>query len=393
MKKILVITSRVPYPPVGGDKLLFYNQLKFLSKNYDVDLLFINEGSEDFRSLDHLKQLCNQVVDFNYDRLKFKINTIKGLFSKTPLQIHYYYFKEVQKWIDDNYNNYDLIYNFHIRTAEYIKELDIPKVINLVDAISLNYKRAINRAKGLWNIIYRTEIDRVLNYELECINKFNKSILVSSYDKEYLVKQGANQERIKIIPVSVNDNLLNLNSQQEKERIVFLGKMNYQPNIDAVKYFTKEVFPKIKEQIKEVEFYIVGAYPTKEIESLSNINGVTVTGFVDDPYIYLQEAKVIIAPMISGAGIQNKVLEGMAVGKPVVTTSIGIQGIMAQNKENIFVTDNSGEMASLINNLLNDKNLRISIGNNARDFIKDNYTIDSIGKELKDQIEGLISNS
>lgn len=391
MKKILIISPRIPYPPVGGDKLLIFNQIKYLSNIYDIDLLYIDNGKKNKDSIKELKKYCNNVINFNYKKPSFFLNVFNGLMSNKPLQVHYFFFKEIKKWITQNYQKYDLIYNYHIRTAEYIKDLNIPKIINLVDAISLNYQRAQDSGSGIWNLIYNIEKKRVLPYELECIEEFDKSFLVSNYDVDYLIDKDANPYKIKVLPVSVNEELLKLKSKVEKRDIVFLGKMNYQPNVDAVIFFTKKVLPYINKK-ENIKFYIVGAYPTNAVKRLaSNNENVIVTGFVDDPYEYLQEAKLVVAPMISGAGIQNKVLESMAIAKPVITTEIGAQGIsQAENGNNIFIRNKPIEMKKIIIRLLNDSDLRKKIGFKARETIKKHYTMESLGEILEMEIEKAI---
>ena len=175
---------------------------------------------------------------------------------------------------------------------------------------------------------------------------------------------------------------------EEKNWIVFLGKMNYYPNEDSVVYFARQVFPLLRSKLKNVKFIIVGAYPTRRVQALSKIPGVEVTGFVDDPYEYLGRAKVVVAPIRLGAGIQNKILEAMALRKPVVTTSKGARGIAGgADGKHFVVADDPEKMAEKILELLNDPERRREIGQNARALIEERYTWDVIGAELLAEIE------
>lgn len=393
-KKILILCSRVPYPLVGGDKIRVYNTAKVLSNNYKVDLLCINEGKLINEYIEKLRKVFNEVICFSHHPLRFKWNAFKGIFSKKPLQVSYYYFAEIQKWINKRYKDYDLIFCNHVRTVKYIKNAICAKVVDLVDAISMNYERAKKNGevRGWWKIVYGIESKRLLHYEVRTINKFNKSFIVSEVDRNYLIRYGANKERIVTIPVAVKDEIINRSSEKkEKEQISFLGKMDYLPNEDAAIYFARNVFPILKKKRKKgLKFLIVGAKPTRKVLRLKKIEGVEVTGFVKDPYEYIEMSKVFVAPMRFGAGIQNKILEAMALRKPVVTTSLGVEGINGKDGEHFLVADDSETMAERILDLLEDGEKRKKIGERARALIEEKYTWNIVGEKLLKEVETII---
>ena len=392
MKAILVLSSRVPYPLIGGDRNRVYRISKILASRYQVDLLAINETKVKREDLGALKQVFNHVILFDYSLKLLKANAFRKLFSSKPTQVAGYHFKTVQKWVNKHFEEYDLIYVNHIRTAEYVRKLPCKKVLDFHDAISMNYKDALRRAKGFWKAFYFIEEKRLLPYELGVLQDFDKYFITSQADKDYLLANASMPADIEVIPMGVSEKVLKRDQNVEEENwLAFLGKMNYYPNEDAVVYFANEVFPSLRSEVRDLKFVIIGAYPTKRVQALSKIPGVEVTGFVDDPYEYLEKAKVVVAPMRFGAGIQNKILEAMALRKPVVTTSKGARGITGgEGEKHFIVADSSKEMAEKTLELLNDSEMRKAIGQNARALIEEKYAWDVIGEKLLAVIEKVI---
>jgi len=396
-KRILMISSRVPYPLTAGYKIRGYNFGKILIKYNKVDLITADAEGIGNKYMPELKKAFNKVLIFDLGKITCLKNLFIGFFLNRPLQVSLYYSKELQNWLNVHYREYDLIWCIHIRTAEYLKNVKTNKVIDLIDAMSLHYRRALPRLNFLWRVIYKNEIKRVLPYELNCIKTFKRAFVVSDVDRKYLEDNfiktfsAAPSYSLSTITMGINEKVfLEKESKTEEENwITFLGKMNYAPNVDAVVYFANEIFPLIKKRNKEMKFVIVGTSPTKKVKGLQRIEGVKVTGFVEDPYIYLRKSKVIVVPVRFGAGVQNKALEAMGLGKPVVATSIVANGIGAKDKFNILIANGKKEFVEKILLLLSDENLRKKIGHNARKFVEKNYTWKVIEKKLMEEINNL----
>lgn len=389
--KILIISSRIPYPLIGGDRIRIYNVCRFLSSaGYECDFLFINNQITLQNDLIEIKKVVKNVYNIEFNPIRFYINSVKGLFSNEPIQSQYYYFNNVQKFVDNIYKNYDLIYCNHIRTTKYVAKYDKPKIVDLHDAISLNYSRAKQYTSGVWDWIYKIESKRVLRYELEVIKSFDKSLIVSQVDKDFLVKNGANPSKIEVIPVAVDDSYLNYPPEDEKDWIVFVGKMNTVANSDAVIYFANDIFPEIRKSLPLCEFLIVGADPTKRINRLNNRNGIRVTGRVENHIDYLLKSKVVVAPMRFGAGMQNKILEAMALGKAVVTTTIGAEGIDGENGVHFLIADTPNDFAKACLEISKNFELRTKIGTNARELIRKKYTWNTLNQQLYSVIKNLM---
>jgi len=388
-----MVSYRFPYPLIDGSRIRIYNIGKILAEKYQVDLLAINEGNIANEDIKEMGKILNKVIPFPFNPIWFKINTLKGLFSKDSLQIYYHYFNKVQKWIDQHYREYDLIFCVHIRVTKYLRKANsIPKVIDFIDATSINYQEAQKNSKGLWRLIYPIENKRALSYEIKMLKEFDKVFITSPFDRNHLLSN-ANipDNKLIVIPNGVREELLfRENRFKEENWIVFLGKMNTAPNIDAVIFFANKIFPLIIKNRNDIKFIIVGSSPSKEVLKLSKRNNIEVTGFVEDPYEYLEKAKIIIAPLRFSAGIQNKILEPMALRKVVVTTSKGVRGISGEDKKHFIVADGKQEIAKKILDLISNEPKRKEIGNNARELIKQKYRWDIISKDLYKEIDNVL---
>ena len=373
--KILFITSRLPYPPIGGDRLKNYWLLKILSKYFKVHLVSITEKNIPQEFYDWANELEITYKLFPKSKKEHFVATLRSLWDKEPLQVNYYYFKDVQDYINEIYKNYDILFATLIRTAKYVINKEKPKILDMADLISLNYEYAKQKSKSFfWKIIYNIEISRLRKYEVMYAKKFSKILLFNRAEVDVLKQYTGLQNSIVYIPHGVNEALLSYNktNPQYKNFVSFFGKMDYQPNIDAVLWFVENVLPKLN---KEIIFCVIGANPVKKIKELEKkFNNVVVTGFVEDPYEILKSSLCIVAPMQTGAGIQNKVLESMALGTRIILSSLAAKPIGAKNGRDYLVIDDPAEMAKVINDIYNNPQLYNHLIENSRKFIKANFT-------------------
>jgi len=394
MARVLVLSFRFPYPLTDGARIRIYNICKILAQEHTVDLLSLNEGPIPADSLHHVAGIFSEIYSFPFQSIWFKLNTLKGILSRDSLQTYYFHFRKVQKWLDSNLSRYDLIFCFHIRMSRYLRHMaGVPKVIDFIDATSINYREAQEWARGIWRFVLPIENRRALAYELRMLGTFDKAFITSAYDKAYLERHaGRRLDNLIVIPNGVREDLFSRSLvDDEEDWIVFLGKMNYAPNVDAVVYFANEVFPLVRPRLPEAKFVIVGASPAKEVLKLARISGILVTGYVEDPYKYLEKAKVVVAPLRFSAGIQNKILEAMALRKAVVTTTKGARGIAGRDGEHFLVADEPEDMAEKILKLLASPYLRKEIGENARRLVETTYRWDIIGEKLLAEIDEVLN--
>lgn len=385
MEKILFLTPRFPYPPIGGDKLRAFNIIKYLAQQNEVTVLSLSEKSSDLNELATFKNYVHQVITFKIHPFFSYLKSFRGVFSKLPIQTHYYYSSKVKNFINDELkrNNYDLVFVHLIRMAEYIKDNDeYRKFIDLTDAISLNYERAKKYRHGIFRWINFIEHKRVRQYESQISKHFDKVFLISEVDKDYLNDISENSN-IEVLENGVDLKYFYPNPNFPKEKkIIFLGNMRTFPNQDAALYFAEKIFPVIRAQIPDLFFWILGVYPTKHILALNKLPNVKITGFVQDIREHIWSSIATVSPIRVGAGVQNKILESMALGTPVITTPIGNEGINAKDKEEIFIANNSNDYKNILLKLIESKSYRENISINARRFVENNYEWNSILSKL-----------
>lgn len=369
--KVLFIASRLPCPPIGGDRLKNYNLIKILSKHYDVYLVVISEEKPTKETEEFISKYCKEYKIFVKPRYRFYLNTLRSLFNGLPLQVNYYYFKDVQDCIDKISKSVDFIISTLIRTSRYAININKPKILDLADSIGQNYKKSLSNVKSyFWKMVYTFEANGLIKYEKKSAEKYNKVLFFNKEEMDFLNLP----KKTFWIPHGVNEKLLDYKKINKKyqDSVAFFGKMDYQPNIDAVLWFVENVLDKLDKSLK---FIIVGACPAKKIKKLTKrYNNVEVTGFVEDPYEILKSCLCIVAPMQTGGGIQNKVLETMALETINIVSSLAAKPIGAKDKEDFLVIDNPRKIANIINEIyLNPAKFEF-IKTNARNFIKNNFT-------------------
>lgn len=383
IKKVLLISSRFPFPPVGGDKLKTYNLIKILNKHYDISFVCMTDEKLNGEQLEYCQDNFQHYYIFKKSKYKSILNAFKAFFTKRPLQVEYYHFNDVQETVNNEAEKCDFVINVLIRTSEYTRNISSPVFLDMVDSISLNYNRSRKNVKSLfWKLIYNIEYKRLSDYEKLFVEKSVNTLFVNDIEAKYWSNYGT----VSWIPNGVSEHLFNYakKSNSYEDCISFIGKMDYQPNIDSVVWFVNKVLPLLNKKIK---FLIVGANPTKSVLSLAS-NQVVVTGFVDDPYLFLRNSFACVAPMQTGGGIQNKILETMALGKITIATTLGASPIIgAEDGEHIIIEDNPLKMALKINNIYLNKDHYHSIGVNAKKLVEVRYTWKAYEEKLLEVIK------
>lgn len=387
--KILFVTPRFPYPCFKGDRLRTYHFIKNLSKNHEIDLVSFIERRQELIYIEEMKKYCNSIQTVLMPKYWSYFKMITGIFSKEPFQVKYYSSKRMENVIKGIIANdkYDIIHIVLQRMMQYAKNLiRTPKIIDYIDALSLNMERRYKRENNyIKKIIFHLEWQRMKMHEKRenYINSY--SIVTSKVDKEVL-----NSENIRVISVGVDSEYFIPRKTTKDIDLIFTGNMDYFPNIDAVLYFHKYIFPKIKEAFEMIKFYIVGISPSKAVRNIENKKNIFVTGFVEDIRYYLNRAKVFVAPLQSGSGVQFKILEAMACSVPVVSTKYGNDGIDAKPGEEIIIANEPKEFESEVINLLKNENKRNYIGNNGRKYVENNFNWKIKTRELESLYKQII---
>ena len=369
MKNCLVILPRQIFPIVSGYSNKNYNLLMALAKKYKVRVIIIT--TDDIIE-EEKKFYIEQNINFTsvkLSRWKMIFHILIAFCKREPLQIGYYYDKSVQQVVD-----------------QYAKKSDICiAAFDMVDSIALNYKNSKEKVGSFfWKFIYGIEENRLLVYENKAIQLSQVTYLFNAKEYHYWKDSG----NVSLLPHGVEDKLFTYEKVDRKYfgSVAFIGKMNYQPNIDAMLWYIRHIHVNIGTRVPLV---IVGAYPTKELEEeAKKIGNVTVTGFVEDPYIYLNSALAVIAPMQTGGGIQNKVLEGMALGKVTIVTSLAADSMVGiEDGKHLLIANSPEEFQKKILEVADSPDKFRQIGMNAKDLIKLKYTWGTYAKKYIEGIE------
>lgn len=386
-KNVLIVMSRFPYPPIGGDRLKNYNLLKILIKHFDVHLVV---ATDEIVKEIYVKEINNFVTTqkiFKKRKWQTYFNALKSLIIREPIQVGYYYFSDVKEYIDQEIKNknIDFAISTLIRTSKYLEDIDILKYLDMVDSIGLNYQRSQANVKSIfWKLIYKIETKLLLDYEERYIHTFDNTFFVNKEETKYWSQFG----KTTWIPNGVNKMLFNYDNKNDtyKNYIAFFGNMLYQPNIDAVLWFVENVFLHLD---KRISLVIVGQKPKQSILNLAReYENIEVTGFIEDPYVYLNSTFAIVAPMQTGGGIQNKILECMALGKVNIVSSLGADPIDgAKNDEHFLVVDEATQWIKTINDIFNNPEKYKHLEKNVKPFTKENFTWENYENKLLNMLD------
>ncbi|PKR81615.1 glycosyltransferase [Brumimicrobium salinarum] len=384
-KKLVVITSRFPFPLEKGDKLRAYHQIKELAHHFEIHLISTSEINVGEKWKSQLKPYCKTITVYPINGFQKITGLLRQLLSKKPFQVGYFYHLSIQQKINKQLRRIqpDHIYCQLIRSAEYVKNYhDCPKTIDYMDAFSKGMERRANTANWIYKLIFQSEHKRLTNYENSIFEYFEHHTIISKQDKNYIFH--TLKEQIHIVPNGVDESFLVSPSPSKQEfDLVFTGNMSYPPNITAVQFIVEEVLPLLPKNIK---LKIAGASPSSEVLKLAS-DQVHITGFVEDIRTAYQSAKIFIAPMFLGTGLQNKLLEAMALGIPCITTSLANNALDAQPNHEILIADEAQTFAHQIQRLLAEPKLSQQLIEQGRSFISAKYKWNKVTQTLVDLIK------
>ncbi len=321
MREILFLAHRIPYPPNKGDKIRSYHLLRHLAERHVVHLGTFIDDEEDWRHADTLRALCGECHFAALHRRRSTLRSLAGLLDGRALTLPYYADRALKQWVRNIAATRPLgaAVAFSSAMAQYLEDLPVRRVADLVDVDSDKWLQYARRAKPPARWIYGREAVRLAQWERHVCESFDATFLVSA---PYPAGE---------IP------------------LVFTGAMDYWPNVDAVQWFARDMLPGIRERQPAAVFTIVGSRPAEAVRALASLPGVRVTGAVPDVRPWLAHARVAVAPMRVARGVQNKVLEAMAMARPVVVSPQGLEGIAAASPEEIRL---AGDAAAFVDAVL-----------------------------------------
>ena len=397
--KILFLALYPPIPPVDGGRIRTFNILKQISLRHEVSLFCFEDSLSLGKDQVELKAICNNVFVFPKPEFTRRglLRKIFDLFRVNPISLKRWWSPEMEKVIRDEISssNYDIIHIDHILLAQYANSVSqIPWILthhNIESLAQIRQQALLPQLNSIKNYFDEVETYRWKRYEIVMSRKASGIITVSESEANYFRRVNANSF-ISVVPNGVDlDYFSGDLKNSETPIILFTGRMDYLPNVDGVIWFCREIFPRIRAKIPDVEFLIVGRDPTLEVKNLISNPGVTVTGAVDDVRIYYRDSSVFVVPLRSGGGTRLKILEAMAMCVPVVSTSIGSEGLDFIVEKEIIVTNDPGQFAEKVLWLLQSPEIKSKICIAAKRKVKQIYDWRTIFEEIENVYETCIS--
>lgn len=371
--KLLFITPRFPYPPFRGDQSVPFHRMRVLSRKHAITLLTLYDHDDELRGVEPLSQYCSSIHTVKLPKWKsLKNMALFGPISRLPLQVLYYQSRKFRECLNKLLaeNQFDLVHAFMLRLAPFCQDLSIPIVLDLIDSMQLNFKRRVNMARWPEKWFLQEELRRLTHFEKEICNQFDRLIVVSNKDKEYIMSAN-----VDVVPLGIDtEQFTTRDVAVDNPTVIFSGNMFYGPNVHAVKWFMENCFSRIREKIPNLAFIIAGNGPPPDILDLGNKPGITVTGFVNSMPEMLSKATLAVAPMQSGSGMQFKILEAMSCGLPVVTNMLGLGDIKAKDGIELLLAETANDFVERIVECLTCKKYAHEIGARAREFVLNQHS-------------------
>jgi sugar transferase (PEP-CTERM/EpsH1 system associated) len=391
MMRILYITPYVP----SLIRVRPYNLVKYLShRGHLVTVLSLQSTEQEEKDAEELRNCCHRVETVRLTRQQSLLNCFQTLPTMTPLQAAYCYSPAMQRLIDRvlKEEQFDIVHVEHLRGAHFGTAVaGVPKFYDAVDCISLLFEKALHSAPSLTSrLIAWLELGRTRRYEGRLISQYDKVLVTSPQDREALLKLNGHsheqdrEKKIAVLPNGVDlEYFAFANGDREPETLVFSGKMSYHANIAAASHLGREVMPLVWARRPGVKLEIVGNNPPQTICALAKDEQVCVTGFVPDLRPYLARATVSVSPMQYSVGIQNKVLEAMATGTPVVASSQACSALRVRDGTHLLVADDPATFAERVLRLLEDVALRQDMAINGRNYVEERHDWRTIAGDLE----------
>ena len=378
MGELLFLTQRIPYPPTKGDKIRSWHVLKHLAAQHRVHLGCFIDDPHDRQYEVFLRDVCASVHCEPLNPSIARLRSLSALVRREPLTLRYFSSPALQDWVDQLVKRHPIDRVFVYCSAMSPYALQINSAVRVLDMVDIDSQKWLQYAAGsslFQRALYAREGKRLLSFERRMAQLFDRTLFVSEAEAA-LFRRLAPESAAHVFAVSNGVDVDFFSPDRDysnpypslAHKLVFTGAMDYRPNIEAVSWFVDAVLP----ELGEIEFWIVGANPTSMVRRLAKHPGVNVTGRVADVRPYLLYADAVVAPLLTARGIQNKILEAMAMAKPVIATPQAKEGIDAIDGEELLVVSDPAGFESAVRIMLSGAGTRF--GARARAKVVSQYS-------------------
>jgi sugar transferase (PEP-CTERM/EpsH1 system associated) len=411
--KILFLAHRIPYPPNKGDKIRSFHELRALTeRGHEVHLLAFADDPRDLGYQVDLAKICAHVEILPLSRRWANVSAMLTLAGKRPLSLGFYDQRRMQRAVARQCaeNNFDAVVVYSSTMAQYVPPALVSRtMVDLVDVDSEKWRDYSLRNGFPMRQVYRTEWRRLQRYEHEVVTKYAHTLLTTPREAQLLNQLDEFTRRAKLRtltngvdltfyrPEKWRLSMLDKMPTAERQwfadpsapRLVFTGAMDYYANVEGVQYFVEHILPLIHLQEPRAEFMIVGSNPSDAVKKLAQHKSVTVTGFVEDVRPYLHAATVCVTPLRIARGVQNKVLEAMAVGQALVASPEAVAGLSVADGEHLLIGKTPQQFAHHVVRLIRQAEARQTLGEGARSYVEEHHDWTPLLQRFTDLLEGI----
>ena len=381
--KILVVLPRFPYPLEKGDKLRAYYQIKELSRNNEVYLFCVSHTKVLPEHIEAVRPYCREIHVVRSPRLVNYKNVLRNYLSTKSLQIGYWDSRKARKEYKafEARVNPDVLYSQMVRTMPLVSRSLRPKVMDFQDALSMNAERRMEHSRFPWHYVLHYEFKMLRSTEYNAFKIFDALTIISEPDAEAIPCR--KDSVINILPNGVDFDYFCPLEREKRYDVVFCGNMSYEPNVRAARYLARQVMPLVWQVLPGARLLLSGAAPKQKVSDLSD-DRIVVSGFVEDIRESYASARLFAAPMQTGSGLQNKLLEAMAMRMPCVTTDIANDSLHAENGREVLVGNTAQAFADHIVRLLKDPDYADTIAAAGQAFVRRSYSWERTGRQLEE---------
>ena len=378
MKKILMLSTRYPFPVRKGDQVVLNNRLSILQKKYHIDLVtFINNSKYHFDDEKKFKNVTFHKIKFSY--LEALKNILINFFQYKPFQIVIYNQSALKNYIEKliSKNNYSKIHYILIRSSYFVSNKEIPNILDAVDSMQLNLKELVSKISFFKKKLYSIELKRIEHFEKNKLFNFDRIWCCSFIDRDYLSKDAL------VFPTNFDSAIFKKKFivKRKVKEIVFSGNLSYLPNNDALVWFL-DIYIKIKQKYPSIMFKVVGKGWHSKLKKLKNTSGIFFTGEVDNLINEIYQSDIAVCPIHIASGNQTKIIEYMGVGLPMVTTKKGLGRTELTDKENTFVANDKESFYDALINLIENYEIRLNFSIKAKRIFLKRYSTKVIEKKM-----------
>lgn len=382
--RLLVVLSRMPYPLEKGDKLRAYHLVKRLAKSHEIFLFCLSDQQIKPEDEAHLKSFCKHIQVVDLPRWRILARMVSALFSRLPFQVSYFHHRHAQRAIDkviDTFQPEHVLCQL-VRTTEYVRHrYELGKTLDYMDTLSKGMERRAENAPFHLRPFFRAETKRLIGYENLMLDLFDHQTIISAQDRDLLYHPA--RDLVQVIPNGVDTDYFTPRETDKEYDLLFTGNMNYAPNIDSVLFLVHHVLPLVHAKRPGTSLLIAGVDPDQRVRNLADQDrAVTVSGWVKDIRNSYSSARIFVAPMQIGTGLQNKLLEAMAMRMPCVTSGLANNAVGAVPGESILIGHDPQDYADHILRLLDHPEERERLAENGLRFVSRAFNWDRSAERI-----------